>query len=218
MAHQCYCWVTCSWSIGPSHNVYFFWFVLHRKMHCSFSILHTIHIHTALARIGFLENHQSTHLTTYHRRISANASKQGKKATVSTARCVFQWHATQHGLAINYLEAGENIEGNSPSRNKTINGISSWIHLGIISHVNMFFNCIASFSVFPPSSYCETFCLVWINWSQCPQLSKQGETEDDNTNTYQEVFTSHLIGPSGSLMRMVLMSFLRQTKAAASCM
>jgi hypothetical protein len=104
MAHQCYCWVTCSWSIGPSHNVYFFWFVLHRKMHCSFSILHTIHIHTALARFGFLENHQST-LTTYHRRISANASKQGKKATVSTARCVFQWHAIQHGLAINCLEA-----------------------------------------------------------------------------------------------------------------
>ena len=160
MAHQCYCWVTCSWSIGPSHNVYFFWFVLHRKMHCSFSILHTIHIHTALARFGFLENHQST-LTTYHRRISANASKQGKKATVSTARCVFQWHATQHGLAINYLEAGENIEGNSPSRNKTINGISSWIHLGIISHVNTFFNCIASFSVLFP------FFLLWDLLLQC---------------------------------------------------
>jgi hypothetical protein len=73
-------------------------------------------------------------------------------------------------------------------------------------------------SIFPLLPIVRPFVSVWINWSQCPQLSKQGETEDDNANTYQEVFTSHLIGPSGSLVRMVLMPFLRQTKAAASCM
>ena len=97
-------------------------------------------------------------LTTYHRRISANTSKQGKKATVSTTRCVFQWHAMQTGLAINHLEADGNIEGNSLSRNKTINGISSWIHLGILFHVIFFLTALLHSHSCCPSSYCETFC------------------------------------------------------------
>ena len=124
----------------------FFWFVLHRKTHYSFfNPAHYSYSHSSCQVRLLGKPPKKAHLTTNHRHISANTSKQEKRATVSTTRWVFHWHAIQNGLAINYLDAGENIKGNRLSRNKTINGISRWMHLGILFHANNVFNWIASF-------------------------------------------------------------------------
>ena len=110
----------------------FFWFVLHRKTHYSFfNPAHYSYSHSSCQVRLLVKPPKKAHLTTNHRRISADTSKQGNTSTVSTTGCAFQWHAIQNGLAINYLEAGENIKGNSLARNKTINGISKWKHLKV---------------------------------------------------------------------------------------
>ena len=189
--------------------------MLHRKTHCSFfNLSHYSYSHSSCQVRLLVKPPKKAHLTTNHRRISADTSKQGNTSTVSTTGCSFQWHAIQNGLAINYLEAGENIKGNSLARNKTINGISKWKHLKVDTswHSVSCQWCFHSSQPSLPSSYwgllfrCE---LTSVNVHSCPNKG----TGDNNTNTYQEVFTSHLIEPSGSLMKMVLMPFFRQTKA-----
>ena len=125
-----------AWSPDPevmAHRTMFvFWFVLHRKTHCSFfNLSHYSYSHSSCQVRLLVKPPKKAHLTTNHRRISADTSKQGNTSTVSTTWCAFQWHAIQNGLAINYLEAGENIKGNSLARNKTINGISKWKHLKV---------------------------------------------------------------------------------------
>ena len=148
----------------------FFLFVLHRKTHCIFfNPSHYSYSHSSCQDRFLGKPPKYTHLTTYHRRISANASKQGKKATVSTARCVFQWHATQHGLAINYLEAGENIEGNSlltQQNDKWYLQLNTSWHCFPCKYVFQLHCFILSIVSLLP--IVRPFVPVWINWSQCP--------------------------------------------------
>ena len=109
----------------PIAQCLFFLFVLHRKTHCIFLNPSHYSYSYSSCQVRLLGNPaKKAHLSMNRRHISANTSKQGRKATVSTPRCVFHWHAVENGLTVNYFEAGESIKGNSLSRNKTINGIS----------------------------------------------------------------------------------------------
>ena len=150
MSHQCHCSVTCSRSIGPRTMLGFVCL-------CCIERCIVVFLHIIDASPQTLQSKESRRLLR-PRNVYSNRMQYKTGWQSITLKQVRTWKAT-------------------PSRNKTINGIFSWIHPGILFHVNNFFNCIASFSVLFSFFLLWDPVPVWINWSQWTQLSKQGETE-----------------------------------------